>query len=189
MHIAIRAAVAAGAIAFASAPRLSAADDSASVRAPATSFRRVETPRYIVEVPDGWEVGEETPFGQRELLPAQADRPAGGSMSTMTGPGLGRQSWADLYRTSNYFITRYSAEGQKIKPGPFRVGKTAQGYASCSWSMTNADGATVQRHVILKRADTDILALSVKLPAAADRDRRSQIDARFRHMVDTAVMR
>jgi len=188
MHTALRAAMAAGAIAFALTPRLAAGDDAAG-RPAAASFRRVETQRYTIEVPEGWEVGEETPFGQRELLPAQAERAGGGSMSTMTGPGLGRQSWADLYRTSNYFITRYSAEGQKMKPGPFRVGKTAQGYASCSWSMSTADGATVQRHVILKRADTDILALSVKLPAATDRDRRSQIEARFRHMVDTAVMR
>ena len=66
-----------------------------------TPYRKTETKNYIVETPEGWEVGHETPFGQREIRPAketEADR--GASMSSMTGPGLGRQSWQQLYETS-----------------------------------------------------------------------------------------
>lgn len=158
-------------------------------RKAAPAYTRVETPRYVVEVPTGWAVSDETPFGQREITPVDDPTPARASMSTMTGPGLGRQSWDDLYKTSNYYITRYSSEGSTMKATPYRIGKTRQGLESCSWTMTHGDGTPIQRHVILKRADSDILALSVKVPATAGKQDKQRLESMFKHLVDTAVMR
>jgi hypothetical protein len=110
-------------------------------------------------------------------------------MSTMVGPGLGRQTWDELYKTSNYYILRYAPTGSKMKPLPYKLGKTRQGIDSCSWTMVDPAGVPVQRHVILKRPDGDILALSVKLPASAGKQVRSRLEMMFSHLVDTAVLR
>ena len=152
-----------------------------------TSYRKIETKNYVIETPEGWEVGQETSFGQREIRPAKetkADR--GASMSSMTGPGLGRQSWQQLYETSLYFITRYAPNGEKMKATPFTLGKSQQGFETCAWTMTDSDGLPLQRHVILKHSNGNILALAVKIPPAAAKEGLNTI---FQHMVDTAVVR
>ena len=162
----------------------------ASVKMQDLQYRKTETKTYTVETPDGWEVGQETPFGQREIRPAKetaADR--GASMSSMTGPGLGRQSWQQLYETSLFFITRYAPNSEKMKATPYQLGKSRQKFETCSWTMTDVDGKPLQRHVILKHSDGNILALSVKIPSAATKDSKDQLEAIFQHLVDTAMVR
>ena len=102
-------------------------------------YHKLETKNYTVELPEGWEAGEETSFGQREIHPpsqkaADSDVNAGASMSTMTGPGLGKQSWDQLYQTSLYFITRFGASSKKMVATPYKLGKSAQGFEACSWT-------------------------------------------------------
>ena len=153
------------------------------------TYRKIETKNYIVEVPEGWEVGQETPFGQREMRPAKAlELERGASLSSMTGPGLGRQSWQQLYETSLYFITRYAPNGDKMKATPYKLGKSKQDFEACSWTMTDADGKPQQRHVILKHSNGNILAMSVKIPSAAAKESKDRLEAIFQHLVDTAIV-
>lgn len=153
-------------------------------------YRKIETKNYQIETPEGWEVGQETSFGQREIRPAKetkADHDA--SMSSMTGPGLGRQSWQQLYETSLYFITRYPPNGQKMQATPFKLGKSRQGFETCAWTMTDTEGLPLQRHVILKHSNGNILALSAKIPPSATKESKERLEAIFQHMVATAVVR
>ena len=155
-----------------------------------TLYRKIETKNYVVEMPENWEVGPETPFGQREIRPVKetkADR--GASMSSMTGPGLGRQSWEQLYETSLYFITRYAPNGQKMQATPFTLGQSRLGFESCAWTMTDPGGLPLQRHVILKHSNGNILALSVKIPPTAAKLSKERLEAIFQHIVDTALVR
>ena len=109
-------------------------------------------------------------------------------MSSMTGPGLGRQSWQRLYDTSLYFITRFDRE-QNMIATPYTVGKSKQGFETCSWDMKDKAGRIVQRHVILKHENGNILALSVKFPKAVSKADRAKLDRSFRHMLDTAIVK
>lgn len=153
-------------------------------------YRKTETKNYIMETPEGWEVGQETSFGQREIRPDKERGPdRGASLSSMTGPGLGRQSWQQLYETSLYFITRYAPNGEKMKATPYKLGKSRQDFETCSWTMTNVDGKPLQRHVILKHSNGNILALSVKIPSSAAKESMERLEAIFQHMVDTAMVR
>lgn len=163
---------------------------SAETKKKEVDYRKVETEHYTVEVPEGWEVGQETPFGQREIRPAKETEAAqGASMSSMTGPGLGRQSWQQLYNTSLYFIMRYRPNGEKMKATPYKIGKSKQNFESCSWTMTDTEGKPLQRHVILKHSNGNILALSVKIPSAAAKESKERLEAIFQHVIDTAVVR
>ena len=153
-------------------------------------YCKIETKNYLIQTPEGWEVGQETPFGQREIRPTKETKAdAGASMSSMTGPGLGRQSWQQLYETSLYFITRYAPNREKMKATPFTLGKSRQGFETCAWTMTDPDGLPLQRHVILKHSNGNILALSVKIPPAAAKESKEGLKTIFQHMVDTAVVR
>ena len=165
------------------------ADSASKSASPSVTYRTVETSNYIVQVPEGWKVGEETPFGQREILPGVTVKSNGESMSSMTGPGLGKQTWKQLYETSLYYITRYSPHGVKMKATPYILGSTKQGFESCSWFMTDAKNKTIQRHAILKNSNDNILALSVKIPGSATKLSRSGLEGIFNHMVETAVVR
>jgi hypothetical protein len=153
-------------------------------------YTKFEAKNYVLEVPEGWEVGAETPFGQREILPGKkANAAKGSSMSLMTGPGLGQQSWDQLYQTSLYFITRYAPAGGKMTATPFKVSKTKQGFEACTWTMADQKGIAVQRHVILKDPSGGILALSVKIPASAGSLSQDRLNAIFQRTVDTAIVR
>ena len=72
------------------------------MRKEAVRYRTVTTKNYTIQIPESWELGEETPFGQREMNPKVGK----GQLTSMTGPGLGKQSWDQLYQTSLYFILR-----------------------------------------------------------------------------------
>jgi len=155
-----------------------------------TTYRKIDTKYYMIETPSGWDVGEETSFGQREIRPMKnttVDRNA--SMSSMTGPGLGKQSWQQLYETSLYFITRYAPHTQQMRATPFIIQKSRQGFETCAWTMTTSEGILLQRHIILKHPNGNILALSVKIPQDAAKKSKDQLEEIFQHMVDTAVVR
>ena len=170
-------------------------------------YQKVETKNYTIEVPENWEVGEETSFGQREIHPgkemkenkeikeAKETRNAkeivvdrGASMSSMTGPGLGRQTWKQLYDTSLYFITR-GPNKDKMKATQYQIGKSKQNFETCSWTMTDPDGVLLQRHLVLKNTRGNILALSVKIPPTTAKETKERLETIFQHMVDTAVVR
>lgn len=144
-------------------------------------YRTVATTNYTIQIPEGWELGAETPFGQREMNPKAGK----GQLTSMTGPGLGKQSWDQLYQTSLYFILRGQPAGSMTATRPV-MGKTKQGFETASWSMLDRKKTVVARYVVLKSKADNILALSVKIPADAD---RTQLEAIFERLVSTAVVK
>lgn len=153
-------------------------------------FVTLDTKSYTLESPDGWVVSEETPFGQREMHPKEDARgEKNGAMSAMTGAGLGKQEWEQLYRTSLYFTTR-SFPPAKYDAKPFTLLKTRKGYDACTWTIEEKSTKRVAaRYVILKSTTGNILALSVKVPASAEKAKKKVLDAQFQHLVDTAVVK
>lgn len=143
----------------------------------ANTFVTFESDRYSFEVPKGWTVGKETPWGARDVVPGTGS----GKLGAMTA-GPTRSSWEELYRTSLYFIKR-EGEGKET---PFRIGKTKQGYESMSFEMINKDGWADRRYTLLKNDAGSALALSVKIPTRKDEKQYAQW---FQHMVDTAKLR
>ncbi len=137
-------------------------------------FVRVTTPSYVIEVPRGWVVGAETPFGQREFEKGEE------KMSVMTARGAGAQGWDKLYQTSLFFISR-SMPG--TKPTPYKLGKTNRGVETCSFSMLDSSGFASARYVILKAANNNILALSVKIPG---KQSANNLTKAFARMVESA---
>jgi hypothetical protein len=145
-------------------------------------FRTITTKNYVIQVPEGWQVGEETSFGQREIAPKEGSTQ--GQMTSMTGPGLAKQSWEQLYQTSLYFVLRGQPAGSMTATRP-EMGKTKQGFETASWSMLDPKKVVLARYVVLK-SKNNILALSVKIPANADRTRLETI---FERLVSTAIVR
>jgi hypothetical protein len=141
------------------------------------TFVTFESDRYSFEVPKGWTVGKETPWGARDVVPGSGN----GKLGAMTA-GPKRASWEELYRTSLFFIKR-EGEGKET---PFRLGKTKQGYESMSFEMINKDGWADRRYTLLKNDAGSALALSVKIPTRKDEKQYAQW---FQHMVDTAKLR
>jgi hypothetical protein len=137
-------------------------------------FVRVETKAYIFEVPKGWAVSSETPWGARDMTPEKGS----GAMGAMTAPPS-TQSWDQLYRTSLYFITRE-------KPGkatPYVLGKAPQGYETMSFQVAGTDGFADRRYTILKSKENRILALSVKIPS---KDQEKKFMDMFDRMIKSA---
>ncbi|MBI5706120.1 MAG: hypothetical protein HZC36_03925 [Armatimonadetes bacterium] len=131
-------------------------------------YSRVETASYLIEVPAGWEVSEETPWGQRKAHPKGAE----GELGVMTAPP-GGQSWDQLYQTSLYFILRES----KGKPTPYRLGKTASGLETASFEVLDDQGFAARRFVLMRGKDGRLLALSVKVPTRnADKEWSKHFD-------------
>lgn len=122
-------------------------------------FVRVETPAYSFEIPKGWEVSAETPYGARDMTPAKG----AGTLGAMTAPPT-TQSWDQLYKTSLFFILR-EKDG---KATPYVLGKAKQGYERMSFEVADEDGFASRRYVILKSKANRILALSVKLTSKKD---------------------
>lgn len=138
-------------------------------------YVRIKTKKYSVEVPKGWEVGEETSFGQREYSSKK------GEMSTMTGSAVNR-TWDQLYQTSLYFITRSSAG----TPTPYRLTKSEKGLDVMSFEMIDDNKKPVSKYVIFKNTKSEILALSVKIK---DRKEEKELEKAFVRMVKTAEMK
>lgn len=140
-------------------------------------FVLVDTPKYSFEVPKGWKVGTETPWGARDIEPAKGE----GKFGAMTA-GPTQASWNDLYRTSLYFIQRE----KKGEATPFRLGRTKQGYECMSFEVLNADKFADRRYTLLKNDAGNALALSVKIPSPKQ---EKEFMARFQRMVDTAKLK
>lgn len=137
----------------------------------------VKTDKYSFEIPRGWTVGEETPWGARDMVPASGN----GKLGAMTA-GPTKASWDELYRTSLYFIQRE----EKGKATPFRTGKTKQGYECMSFEVTQPSGFVNRRFTLLKDGSGNALALSVKIPSLAQ-EKQYLVD--FQRMVDSAKLK
>lgn len=125
-------------------------------------YSRVETASYLIEVPTGWEVSDETTWGQRKANPRGAE----GELGVMTAPPM-RQSWEQLYQTSLYYILRES----KGKPTPYRLGKTVSGLETASFEVLDDAGFAARRFILIRGKDGRLLALSVKVPSrSADKE-------------------
>jgi hypothetical protein len=138
-------------------------------------FVRVETSSYSLEVPKGWEVSRETSFGQREF-----DGPTG-RMSAMTANAGVKPDWDRLYNTSLYFIMRE----KKGKATPYKLGKSEQGYNTCSFTIIDEKGFADRRYVLLHHPTGSLLALSVKIP---DQKREKELVSAFDRMIKSARM-
>lgn len=139
-----------------------------------TEYVKVNTPSYTLEVPKGWSVSDETPWGARSV--ELEGKP--GEMGIMTA-GPTQVKWDDLYQVSLRFIMR---EG-KGKPTPFRVGKVKQGYESCSWEVLDDSGFAARRYVMLKSKAGKVLALSIKIPS---KKQEAEMMVHFKRMIETA---
>lgn len=137
-------------------------------------FVRVETKAYSFEIPKGWSIGSETPWGARDLKPANGKAVLG----AMTA-GPSQAGWDQLYRTSLWFIQR-EEEG---KATPYTVKKTTQGYEACTFSVHDKEGFAKRRYVLLKHPSGKVLALSVKIP---DRSEESNLAPVFDRFVSSA---
>lgn len=138
-------------------------------------FVRVDAPTYTIEVPKGWKVTAETPWGARKAEPANGR----GELGVMTAPP-GRQSWDSLYRTSLYFILREDSEGQ---PTRYKVTKKDNGLEACEFSILDKNGFAYKRYVLLRHPEKGLLALNVNIPNPAEEKTWA---AKFDRMVRTA---
>lgn len=143
-------------------------------------YDRVDTKAYRIEVPRGWTVTRETPWGQRKATPA-SDAKASAELGMMTG-GQTRATWDELYRTSLYFILR--EDGGKATP--YTLGKSAQGYDTASFSVLDDQGFANRRYVLLRDDAGRLLALSIRIPTRA---KEAELMKHFDRMVRTAIIK
>lgn len=140
----------------------------------ADGYVRVKTPGYTIEVPKGWNVSPQTPWGQRKVEPEKGS----GELGVMTAPPT-KQSWDQLYQTALYFIQRE----EKGKPTPYRITRTKTKLEAASFEVLNAEGFPSRRFVMIREESKGLLALSVKvLSKEADK----QWSKHFQRLVDTA---
>lgn len=127
-------------------------------------YVRVETSAYSLEMPAGWAVSEETPWGARKAEPKAKSgnlgvMTAGGNLGAMTAPPT-RETWDGLYRTSLYFIMRERGG----KATPYELTKTESGIPAMVFQVKNDSGFAARRYVMLRNPDGRLLALSVDIP-------------------------
>jgi len=137
-------------------------------------YIRVQTPNYELEVPKGWEIGRETPWGSRAVHPPKGE----GELSVMTAPP-GNQSWDQLYQTSLYFIMR---EGPG-KATPYKLVKTPRGLDAASFEVVDDKGFANRRYVLIKDQASGLIALSVKVPS---READKEWSKHFERLIKTA---
>lgn len=137
-------------------------------------YSRVVTLTYTVEVPNGWEVSKETPWGARRVQPTRGK----GELGIMTAPS-GQQSWDQLYQTSLYFIQRE----EKGKPTPYRLTKTSRGLQAASFEVLDDAGFPSRRFVLIKDNAKGLMALSVKVPS---READKQWTKHFERLISSA---
>lgn len=163
-----------GALAFAN---MQEAPRDAKVVDLGDGYVRVESSLYTVEVPKGWAVGAETPWGARSMAPEGTK----GELGVMTA-GPTTASWDELYQTSLYFIMRE----ERGKATPYELSRTRQGYEAMSFSVLDSEGFPARRYVLLKAPSGRALALSVKIPSQAS---EKQWQVHFERMVRTARLK
>jgi len=137
-------------------------------------YNRIETSTYAIEVPAGWQVSEETPWGQRTAHPKDHS----GELGVMSAPP-GRQTWDQLYQTSLYFILRES----KGKPTPYRLQKNERGLETASFEVLDDHGYAARRYILMREKDGRLLALSVRVPS---READKEWTAHFERLSRTA---
>jgi hypothetical protein len=142
-----------------------------------SSHALVETEKYSFEVPRGWIVGKETPWGARDIAPSSGS----GKLGAMTA-GPTKATWDELYKTSLFYIQRE----ENGKETPFRVGKTKQGYECMSFEVAQSSGFVNRRYTLLKNSKGNALALSVRIPSLKD---EKKYLAEFKRMVDSAKLK
>lgn len=139
---------------------------------------KVTSSAYSIEVPSGWKVTEETPWGQRKMAPKGAD----GELGVMTAPPS-QQSWERLYQTSLFFILR---ENPRDKAQPYKLVKREDGLEAASFSVINPEGFAYKRYFLLKHPEKGLLALSVRIP---DKKDEADWEKRFARLIKTAEFR
>ncbi len=137
-------------------------------------YSRVSTSSYTVEVPNGWEVSKETPWGARRIQPTKGK----GELGIMTAPP-GQQSWDQLYKTALYFIQRE----EKGKATTYRITKTPRGLEAASFEVLDKAGFPSRRYVLIKDNTKGLLALSVKVPS---READKQWTKHFERLISSA---
>lgn len=156
---------------------LSQAPSDAKIVDLGDGYSRIQAANYSVEVPSGWEVSSETPWGQRTMHPKNR----AGELGVMTAPP-GRQTWDQLYQTSLYFIQRES----KGKPTPYRVTRMASGLEAASFELLDDSGFASRRYVLIKDESRGLLALSVKVPS---READKEWSKHFRRLIGSARLK
>ena len=137
----------------------------------------VETQKYIIEIPTGWTVGKETPWGARDITP----KTGAGQFGAMTA-GPTKAGWDQLYKTSLFFVKQEEAGTETA----YRTGKTKQGYASMSFEVKNTEGFTNRRYTLIRSAGGNVLALSIRSPSP---DQEKKFIQMFQNMIDTAKLK
>lgn len=138
-------------------------------------YVRVDTSSYVIDVPRDWKVTEETPWGARKASPSGSR----GDLGVMTAPPS-RQSWAQLYRTSLYFILREDPNGKPTEP---EITKRKDGLEVCTFRILNSEGFAFRRFVMLRHSEQGLLALSVRIP---NKSEESKWQKHFDRMVASA---
>jgi len=141
------------------------------------SFTVVETAKYTIEIPKGWSIGKETPWGARDITPESG----AGQFGAMTA-GPTKAGWNELYKTSLFFI-------KQEEPGtetPFRTGKTKLGYDCMAFEVKNKAGFFSRRFTLVRNAAGNVLALSIRIPS---QEQEKSFVEMFKHMVDTAKLK
>ncbi len=139
-------------------------------------FVRVIAPKYTVEVPEGWNVGDVTPYGSRDFEPTTG----AGDMNVMTAPPS-ESTWEDTYRTALYFILRNNPTDT---PTPYKVYEREDGIEAATFMVHNQDGFAYRRFVLLKHPTKGLLALSVRIPS---KDEEADWQNSFDRLVKTAT--
>jgi len=139
-------------------------------------YVRVIAPKYTVEVPEGWHVGDVTPYGSRDFEPATG----AGDMNVMTAPPS-ESTWEDTYRTALYFILRNNPTDT---PTPYDVQQRDDGIEAATFVVHNREGFAYRRFVLLKHPAKGLLALSVRIPS---KDDEAAWQSSFDRMVQTAT--
>ncbi len=142
----------------------------------------VKTPEYTLQLPQGWSIGPQTPFGQRTLAPKSAQKPVGTFMTAMTAPQPVASSWSQLYHTALYFITQ---QDPSLKATPYHLWRSPQGMSACSWEMKNTKGQIRGLYTVLRSSSMQLLALSVHIPNTTT---EKTLSICFQHLVDTAQL-
>lgn len=137
-------------------------------------FVNLKTKTYEIELPKGWQVTPETFYGQRTATPTNGK----GELGIMTAPPS-QQTWDEIYDTSLYFIMRE----QGGKATPYKKTKTKRGYEAATFDVTDKDGFSSRRYVLIKHESYGLLALSVKIPS---KDVEKEWTKYFQRMVDSA---
>lgn len=140
-------------------------------------YCRIQAATYSVEVPKGWDVSNQTPWGQRTMRPKSTS----GELAVMTAPS-GGQSWDQLYQTSLYYIQRES----KGKPTPYRISKMPNGLEAASFELVDDTGFASKRYILIKNEPKGLLALSVKVP---NREADKEWSRHFERLVRSAVLK